>query len=246
MVRKDDAVSPVIGVMLMLVVTIIIAASVTLFSTGFIGDLTNTLDSSTNSKVKFIGVDDAGATAFNDAYFVTNEQNANFKQLDITGDIGLVFEVISGDPVDLTTLSLELSGPGGGTAEVSYNDLPSIRWDKTNRSASYPNAITLSEKFFGASAARIVPYPVPAEAEMLTKTIINPGEKFIVVTEYVSAYKTNALAKGAVGIAADRLPGASAYSSAGLVIDANTTIKLFNKESGQILVSCRGSDGVYL
>jgi len=33
-VKKDDGVSPVVGVMLMLVVTIVIAAVVTLFATG--------------------------------------------------------------------------------------------------------------------------------------------------------------------------------------------------------------------
>ena len=40
--RKDDAVSPVIGVMLMLVVTIVIAAVVVMFSTGLTGDTKTT------------------------------------------------------------------------------------------------------------------------------------------------------------------------------------------------------------
>ena len=40
--RKDDAVSPVIGVMLMLVVTIVIAAVVVMFSTGLAGDTKTT------------------------------------------------------------------------------------------------------------------------------------------------------------------------------------------------------------
>jgi len=40
--RKEDAVSPVIGVMLMLVVTIVIAAVVTAFATGMAGDSTAT------------------------------------------------------------------------------------------------------------------------------------------------------------------------------------------------------------
>ena len=40
--RTEDAVSPVIGVMLMLVVTIVIAAVVTAFATGMAGDSTST------------------------------------------------------------------------------------------------------------------------------------------------------------------------------------------------------------
>ena len=244
MVRNEDAVSPVIGVMLMLVVTIIIAASVTLFSTGFIGDLSNSIDSSTNTKIRFVGVDDAGAMEFNDAYVAEYGQNANFKTLDITGDIGLVFEVVSGDPLDLTTLEILVSGPAGGNAYVSYNDLPSIRWTTANETRI--NAITLSNKFFGKNAARIVPYPVPDENEMLKKTTINPGEKFIVVTEYICAYDTNSMThdKGLVGIAADRLH--ETHSSTAELMDSRTVIKLFNKESGQILLSCLGSDGVYL
>ena len=40
--RKDDAISPVIGVMLMLVVTVVIAAVVVMFSTGLAGDTKTT------------------------------------------------------------------------------------------------------------------------------------------------------------------------------------------------------------
>ena len=40
--RTEDAVSPVIGVMLMIVVTIVIAAVVTAFATGMAGDSTST------------------------------------------------------------------------------------------------------------------------------------------------------------------------------------------------------------
>ncbi|MBQ1180194.1 MAG: type IV pilin [Methanocorpusculum sp.] len=36
--KSDDAVSPVIGVMLMLVVTVVIAAAVTIFATGVVGE----------------------------------------------------------------------------------------------------------------------------------------------------------------------------------------------------------------
>ncbi|MBO5003304.1 type IV pilin, partial [Methanocorpusculaceae archaeon] len=40
--RKEDAASPVIGVMLMLVVTVVIAAVITVFATGMAGESTAT------------------------------------------------------------------------------------------------------------------------------------------------------------------------------------------------------------
>ena len=40
--RNEDAASPVIGVMLMLVVTVVIAAVITAFATGMAGDSTST------------------------------------------------------------------------------------------------------------------------------------------------------------------------------------------------------------
>ena len=58
--RTEDAVSPVIGVMLMIVVTIVIAAVVTAFATGMAGDSTSTtpmaLFEATNQVVKDVTV----------------------------------------------------------------------------------------------------------------------------------------------------------------------------------------------
>lgn len=248
MVRKDDAVSPVVGVMLMLVVTIIIAASVTLFSTGFIGDLSQSLDSlSTDTKVNFVGVDDGGAKAYADAYISDHGgSKPNFKTEKISGNIGFVFEVESGDPLDLTKLAFQISSTSGGTTTITYNDLPSQMYYSDHSGYGNNQVILPAPGFFGNYASRMVAYPVGAESTFLTKTLINPGEKFLIVTEYV--YYTH----NAIGIRADRLDAneaansGNAYNSGAYGLTSATSIKLYNTETGAVIYSGLGSDGVWL
>ena len=247
MVRKDDAVSPVVGVMLMLVVTIIIAASVTLFSTGFIGDLSQSLDSlSADTKVNFVGVDDGGAKAYADAYKSEHGSNPNFKTEKISGNIGFVFEVESGDPLDLTKLAFQISGSGGGTTTITYNDLPSRMYYSDHSGYANTQVILPAQGFFGNYASRMVAYPVGAESTFLTKTLINPGEKFLIVTEYIT------YSHSMIGIRSDRLDAneaansGNAYNSGGYQLSSATSIKLYNTETGAVLYSGLGSDGVWL
>ena len=247
MVRKDDAVSPVVGVMLMLVVTIIIAASVTLFSTGFIGDLSQSLDSlSTDTKVNFVGVDDGGAKAYADAYKSEHGSNPNFKNDKISGNIGFVFEVESGDPLDLTKLAFQISSTSGGTTTITYNDLPSQMYYSDHSGYTNPQVILPAKGFFGNYASRMVAYPVGAESTFLTKTLINPGEKFLIVTEYINYGHTM------IGIRADRLDAneaansGNAYNSGAYGLTSATSIKLYNTETGAVIYSGLGSDGVWL
>ena len=83
---KEDAVSPVVGVMLMLVVTIIIAAVVSAFGTGMIGDT----PSSKPTTVDYIGIASGGTDT----------------QID-DGFVGLIFEVTAGS-LDLEDLILRI------------------------------------------------------------------------------------------------------------------------------------------
>ena len=229
MVRRDDAVSPVVGVMLMLVVTVIIAASVAMFSTGFVGDLNN-LDGTAITTVKYIGVDGAGV------------QDFTGKMKEFSGDCGLVFEVVSGEPIDLTNLAIEFDdgGTGAGKVVVSYNDLPSQAYAPDQGKAQ---GVTPSAKFYGTTASRMVPYPVAAKID-LRDTVIYPGEKFLIVAEYVSK-------AGAVGIRVDRNDpndAATAYRSGAYYMSATSTakIKLFDESTGTVLFEGRLADGVFL
>lgn len=217
--RKDDAVSPVVGVMLMLVVTIIIGASVAMFSTGFVGDL-NTLDSTSVTQIEYLGIEGCGIQ-----YFSGNAR-------DFTGDCGLVFEVVSGEPVDLRDLAIEFEdgGAGAGKVTISYNDLPSEAYNPESRKGQ---GVTPSAKFFGSTAARMVPYPV-ADRISLTDTLIYPGERFLVVCEYITK-------AGGVGVHVDRndpSDPATAYQSGGYGLSAGAyaTMTLVDESSGKVLL----------
>lgn len=248
MVRKDDAVSPVVGVMLMLVVTIIIAASVTLFSTDFIGDLSQSYaSSSVDTKVNFVGVDDGGAKVYADEYKSKTGEDPDFKSDKISGNIGFVFEVESGDPLDLTKLALQLSKAGAGTTTITYNDLPSRMYiSDHSKYTDSKGAILPAPEFFGQYASRMVAYPVGPAQSFITKTLIDPGEKFLIVTEYIKYDHS------LIGIRADRLDtgeealSTNAYNSGGYTLNSATSIKLYNTETGALLYSGLGSDGVWL
>ena len=92
---KEDAVSPVVGVMLMLVVTIVIAAAVAMFSTGLVDNTTPT------------------PTAIID-YSGSNSKDGT-----------LVFLHKGGDDFDLRDVTLILSrGEGSSPVEYTYNGSP--------------------------------------------------------------------------------------------------------------------------
>jgi len=97
----NDAVSPVVGVMLMLVVTIIIAAIVSAFGGGLMEDTKKT----PNAQIRYVGV----AWSYD-----TVETMAP----------GMVFEHFGGDPVDLRSLQIDLRG-GAALCLITYDDPPS-------------------------------------------------------------------------------------------------------------------------
>ncbi len=97
-----EAVSPVVGVMLMLVVTIVIAAVVSGFSTGIMSDKKADLP----GKITFHGIAGGGTDPVLDDGFV-----------------GLLFDV-EGGTVNLENMKFYISSSdyGGGEAYLTYND----------------------------------------------------------------------------------------------------------------------------
>lgn len=69
-INKDDAVSPVIGVMLLLVVTVVIAAVITGFSTGLVGDTKSTPVVMIESTNPIIGYGPYGSPALDSIDFI--------------------------------------------------------------------------------------------------------------------------------------------------------------------------------
>ena len=84
--KSDDAISPVIGVMLMLVVTVVIAAAVTIFATGVVGET------------------EPAPVAVLDVQILNQAQTLN----DLVGP-ELFITHISGDPVDTADIEIRSS-----------------------------------------------------------------------------------------------------------------------------------------
>lgn len=226
MVTREDAVSPVVGVMLMLVVTIIIAGAVTVFATGFMADTEKNANTPT-AQLKFLGLDNGGYDLLNANGLLINGARA---------EIGLVFEHLAGDPVDLKNLMIEITSTSAGRTSVTYNDIPSEYWDR-----AATRYITLPAGF----QYRMTKYPYPTSPSQQKQTIINPGERFIIFVEYVG---------GATyfGIRSDRLDptessgSGNAYSSGGYALTSDTTYVLSDETSGTILLKGNLGEGIAL
>ena len=91
--KSDDAISPVIGVMLMLVVTVVIAAAVTIFATGVVGDTK------------------AAPTAVLDVHIYSDIEALDTMggQYDPTTGPDLHIKHISGDEINTAEIELHLS-----------------------------------------------------------------------------------------------------------------------------------------
>lgn len=249
MVKKDDAVSPVIGVMLMLVVTIIIAGAVTLFATGVFDDIDGSSATSV-SYVDFVGVDVGG--------YLTLIDNGGKIGRETTDYIGFVFEVLGGDPVDLRNLKLTIDDNGGtaGVLTVTYNDLLSQSYHPVDGGSTVNARITPSKALYDAGSVRMVIYPVPtgttdsktASNIKSSSKLIYPGEKFLIVTETISAGTSGDIM---IGLKIDPRIGTSGqYVSGSYFIGGSsakkTTLTLTDENSGAVLVDCVLSDGVIL
>jgi len=198
----NDAVSPVIGVMLMLVVTIIIAATVSAFGGGLMEDAKK----APNAQIHYVG-----------ATWGVDGTN--------TVAPGLVFEHLGGDPVDLTTLQIDLRG-GSAICLITYNDPPSTRNGLNDgrarsnvRMEKYGAGLTLGER---------------------VNTKLNAGERFII---YGELYPSNAppmfREPPSMAFRADRNENpnnANAYSSGLFGVDGGgTEYILSDLKSGKIL-----------
>lgn len=171
--QTDEAVSPVVGVMLMLVVTIIIAAVVSMFASGMMGD---TPASSTAAQVKFLGI----------------SSTATDMKLD-DGLVGLLFEVESG-ALDLRTLKYYIQDKdygGGGECYGSYSDPISSALDpgnpnvNQNRLRYYFNNPADATKW-GVRMMKFTNLTVDADLKapgLDPEPIVSTGERFILFAE---------------------------------------------------------------
>lgn len=194
--EKDSAVSPVVGVMMMIVVTVIVAAVVSSFTSGVIANV----EPSSGAQVEFVGV--------SDSYSVNYTYNSRGRYSYVAqGPIGFVFKVNGGD-LDLRNLRMNIQGLAwgvAGAATLTYNDDVSLAYlfgegSQSTRSGASTADGTVSMIFPDLTAdnhPRMVKYGEGLEDEDKFDPIVHSGEMFLVYVEYLTP-------AGQIGLRADR------------------------------------------
>ncbi|WP_425438300.1 type IV pilin [Methanocorpusculum petauri] len=223
--NKDTAVSPVIGVMLMLVITIIIAAVVSFSATGFLGSAST---SGGSADVKFIGLYTGGYTL-----------GEGYPNTATIGEGGMVFEVTGNTPLDVTNLRLSGSGSvgSGGSFAVSYNTPVALDWISSTEGGTASSGKVRSHLTQPASSIdhRIVKFGEGWRNEEKYNTIVQPGERFVVLAEYVMKGYGNPPSY-MIGFAARNTDGSTAISGA-ISSDGNSLITLMDMKTGKVYYS---------
>lgn len=175
MVKKSDsAVSPVIGVMLMIVVTVIIAGVVTSFAGGMASDT----NKAPTANIHYVGVMDGVIGGL--------------------GEPGLVFENSGGDPIQLDTLTLNLRNTATGEeATISFTDAPSSAY----RNISVSGECRLKSDFTYRFKKIGIQQDTLAYAGAPINLRVAPGEMFVI---HADRYIESAGTQGSVYYVAER------------------------------------------
>lgn len=168
--KSEDAVSPVIGVMLMLVVTVVIAAVITGFATGFAGDTDKTPMALFEAE-EYVGKIDSQLAEINPQFYGTNS-------------FGFVHKGGDEIPLENIRITLEQIG-GGGTGTDGFIRVFEATRDKTQGDCS-PEAITNSGMF-------ILTYPLivlgkGTDDDPLTGVTVSTGDTIRVSPVIIDPY----------------------------------------------------------
>ncbi|MDH7593160.1 MAG: type IV pilin N-terminal domain-containing protein [Methanomicrobiales archaeon] len=164
MVKKEEAVSPVVGVMLMLVVTIIIAAVVSAFAGGLAGGTTKAPQASIVAKEIVV----------NEAYDAINNNTNPDPVSGKCSDVYVVFEHMGGDGINLNDIEIHLGAlkyPNEKTA-ISNAKNPSTNTTLTGSKADIQSLFSRNWSVY------LEGYPDKA-------SLIAPGSKFVLHADYV-------------------------------------------------------------
>lgn len=222
--HNENAVSPVIGVMLMLVITIIIATVVSMSAAGIIDKASA---DETNAEVDFIGLY-TGGYALGDTMSTTYAET------------GMVFKVTGSTPLDITNLRLSGStGSGGlcgGSFAVSYNTPVAVDWmakdnGGTASSGKIRNRITQPASSMNH---RIVKFGEGWTDEEKYSNLVYPGEYFVILAEYTIISGNDTTGRYyMIGFAARNTDGSTAISGA-VYSNGNTELALKDMKTGKV------------
>lgn len=198
MINKDHAVSPVVGVLLMLVVTIIIAAIVSGFAGGLAGSQQKVPQASvTATEFVINGVRDTVATHFPPPAPATNVWGQGLLQPDqgasnAAADIYVIFQHNGGDAFNLDKVEIylsKLSEPQVGT--VISRSLTPQKGPNLNTTQGEGAFGTIGDKSLltgwsrYSSKGTLVGWDkYLSKYTDYTSTVITPGDKFVLHADY--------------------------------------------------------------
>ncbi|WP_235809649.1 type IV pilin N-terminal domain-containing protein [Methanofollis ethanolicus] len=193
--------------MLMVVVTIIIAATVSVFSTGFVSDT----DAAPGTLVEYVGV-------------LKGESGG-------LGEIGLVFENTGGETLLLSDLDLHLKSTlsGGDEVSISYTDATSSKYRET----PVPNEARLSSSF--TYRMKKIGVGDSSKAPTVANSKIKAGDRFVIHADRYIEDGTSRY--GRVAYVSDRGMEGSPYTSGEFEVSSRTTYTLSDKKSGAVISS---------
>lgn len=186
MVRKDEAVSPVVGVMLMLVVTIIIAAVVSGFAGGLVGENQKAPQASIVANDFVVkGVIDTNANNGYGQGLARPDQGTG-----AAADIYVVFEHMGGDSINLDNIEINL----GKLSEPQVGSLVSRALTPQNgtpMTTSQGNFGTIGTKAnitgwssYNSTGAQVGWDKYISKYPDYTSVVIKPGDRFVLHADY--------------------------------------------------------------
>lgn len=219
---NEDAVSPVVGVMLMVVVTVVVAAVVAMFASGF----TTGTDTAPAAKLTYLG----------------SVQGNNFED-GCTGEIGLLFEHEGGDRVVFTDMEFSLvENKRGLVNEVTFTMYDLNSSDVVSNSEAVPGSAILYPNSKISSDADKMTYRFKkidstiANGQKVQGQTVETGERFIVYVDEIiqntaSKYNTAVVHINRYG------PGEAYYSDGEFEIGTGTIWSIKDTKSGKVIAS---------
>jgi len=195
--KNDEAVSPVVGVMLMLVVTIIIAAVVSGFAGGLAGSQEKVPQASVVATEFVIkGVRDTAGGVYGQG-LTRPDQGAS----DPAADIYLILQHKGGDSFNLDKVQIylsKLSEPQVGTMvsrSLTPQTGPNLVANQTTNGATIGDKTLLTGwSLYNSTGAAVGWDKYLSKYPDYTSTIITPGDKFVLHADYGARGSTNEIA----------------------------------------------------
>ena len=201
-VKNEDGVSPVVGVMLMLVVTIVIAAMVSAFAGGLGSSQEKVPQASVTPKEVILkGVVDTDPSTSMTHTFGQGLTRPDQGAGNPAADIYIIFQHNGGDPLNLDRVEIhlgKLSEPQVGTLisrALTPQNGPDLVASQTTNGAT----IGIKSQLSGYSQLNSTGWPVGWDKYLekypeKTSTIVAPGDQFVLHADYGARGSTNEIA----------------------------------------------------